>query len=112
MDLIMQWGTSDSVWGREVNSGGPVWGDKPCGANKARSCRRQPRQGTGFTAPILISVGELDYRVPANNALMNYALQHRLNVPAKLLVFPDENHWILKGENSRYFYKCGWLSST
>jgi hypothetical protein len=42
---------------------------------------------------------------------MNYALQHRLNVPAKLLVFPDENHWILKGENSRYFYKevHGWL---
>jgi hypothetical protein len=37
--LIMQWGTSDSVWGREVNSGGPVWGDKPCGANKARSCK-------------------------------------------------------------------------
>ena len=58
------------------------------------------------------SVGELDYRVPANNALMNFAMQQRLNVPSKLLVFPDENHWILKGENSRYFYSevHGWLA--
>ena len=56
-------------------------------------------KGTGFTTPILITVGELDYRVPANNALMNFAVQQRLNVPAKLLVFPDENHWVLKPQN-------------
>jgi dipeptidyl aminopeptidase/acylaminoacyl peptidase len=28
----------------------------------------------------------------------------RLGIPSRLLVFPDENHWILKGENSRFFY--------
>jgi dipeptidyl aminopeptidase/acylaminoacyl peptidase len=105
MDLVMQWGTSDGGFGRETNSGGPVWGDAAVwraqspvmqGANHA--------QGTGFKTPILISVGELDYRVPINNALMNFAVQQRLDVPAKLIVFPDENHWIMKGDNSRYFY--------
>jgi dipeptidyl aminopeptidase/acylaminoacyl peptidase len=113
MDLIMQWGSSDSVWGREVNSGGPVWGDKAVWREQSPVLQGgNHAKGTGFSTPILISVGELDYRVPANNALMNFATQQRLNVPSKLLVFPDENHWILKGENSRYFYSevHGWLA--
>ncbi|WP_444845667.1 prolyl oligopeptidase family serine peptidase [Duganella caerulea] len=113
MDLVMQWGSSDSIHGREVNSGGPVWGDQAVWREQSPVMQGgNHAKGTGFTTPILISVGELDYRVPANNALMNYATQHRLNVPAKLLVFPDENHWILKGENSRYFYSevHGWLA--
>ncbi len=61
-------------------------------------------KGTGFRSPILITAGELDYRVPINNSLMNFTTQQRLNVPSKLIVFPDENHWVLKGENSKYFY--------
>jgi len=113
MDLVMQWGTSDSVHGREVNSGGPVWSDLPVWREQSPVMQAgNHEKGTGFRTPILISVGELDYRVPANNALMNFAVQQRLNVPSKLLVFPDENHWILKGENSRYFYSevHGWLA--
>jgi dipeptidyl aminopeptidase/acylaminoacyl peptidase len=113
MDLIMQWGTSDSIYGREVNSGGPVWENLPVWRDQSPVMQGgNHAKGTGFTTPILISVGELDYRVPANNALMNFATQQRLNVPSKLLVFPDENHWILKGENSRYFYNevHGWLA--
>ena len=58
----------------------------------------------GFLTPILITVGELDFRVPMNNALMNFATQQRLNVPSKLLVFPEAGHWILRGEDSRYWY--------
>ena len=105
MDLVMQWGTSDSIYGREVNSGTPVWGDSKVwreqspvmqGGNHAR--------GTGFVTPILITVGELDFRVPMNNALMNFATQQRLNVPSRLLVFPENGHWILRGEDSRYWY--------
>jgi dipeptidyl aminopeptidase/acylaminoacyl peptidase len=113
MDLVMQWGTSDSIHNRETNSGGPVWSELPVW--RAQSPIMQAGnhdKGTGFLTPILISVGELDYRVPANNALMNFAAQQRLHVPSKLLVFPDENHWIMKGENSRYFYSevHGWLA--
>ncbi|HEX7987955.1 MAG TPA: S9 family peptidase [Duganella sp.] len=113
MDLVMQWGTSDSIHGREVNSGGPVWGNLPVWREQSPVMQAgNHEKGTGFKTPILISVGELDYRVPANNALMNFATQQRLNVPSKLLVFPDENHWILKGDNSRYFYSevHGWLA--
>lgn len=105
MDLIMQWGTSDGGYGREVNSGGPVWGGLPIWRDQSPIMQAgNHEKGTGFVTPILITVGELDYRVPINNALMNYATQQRLNVPSKLIVFPDENHWVLKGENSRFFY--------
>ncbi|MFZ4873841.1 prolyl oligopeptidase family serine peptidase [Janthinobacterium sp. Mn2066] len=105
MDLIMQWGTSDGGFGRETNAGGPVWSNLPVWRDQSPVMQAgNHEKGTGFKTPILITVGELDYRVPANNALMNFAVQQRLNVPAKLIVFPDENHWILKGENSRFFY--------
>ena len=113
MDLIMQWGTSDGGFGREVNAGGPVWSNLPVWRDQSPIMQAgNHEKGTGFKTPILITVGELDYRVPANNALMNFAVQQRLNVPAKLLVFPDENHWIMKGENSRFFYSEveGWLA--
>ena len=113
MDLIMQWGTSDSIYGREVNSGGPVWDNLPVWRDQSPIMQGgNHAKGTGFKTPILITVGELDYRVPVNNALMNFAAQQRLNVPSKLIVFPDENHWVLKGENSRYFYSevHGWLA--
>jgi dipeptidyl aminopeptidase/acylaminoacyl peptidase len=105
MDLVMQWGTSDSVYGREVNSGGPVWSNLPVWREQSPIMQAgNHEKGTGFKTPILITVGELDYRVPLNNAMMNFAAQQRLNTPSKLIVFPDENHWVLKGENSRYFY--------
>ena len=52
----------------------------------------------------MVTVGELDYRVPLNNTLEYWSALQRMQVPSKLIVFPDENHWILKGENSKFFY--------
>jgi dipeptidyl aminopeptidase/acylaminoacyl peptidase len=104
-DLIMQWGTSDSVFGREVNAGGPIWGDSPVWREQSPALQAgNHAKGTGFKSPILITVGELDYRVPVNNAYMWFTLNQRLQVPSKLLVFPEAGHWIMRGEDSRYFY--------
>ena len=54
--------------------------------------------------PVLVTIGEQDFRVPINNTLEYWSALQRQKVPSRLLVFPDENHWILAGENSRYFY--------
>ena len=61
---------------------------------------------------LLVTVGELDYRVPLNNSIENWHILQRQQVPSKLIVFPEENHWILKAENSRFFYKelHAWLN--
>ena len=39
-----------------------------------------------------------------NNALQFWSILQRQKVPSRLIVFPDENHWVLRGENSRFFY--------
>ncbi|MBI3884499.1 MAG: S9 family peptidase [Opitutae bacterium] len=104
-DLIQQWGTSDSIFGREVNSGGPVWGDSPVWREQSPLLQGgNHAKGTGFRSPILITVGEQDFRVPMNNALTWFALNQRLAVPSKLIVFPEAGHWILRGEDSRHWY--------
>ena len=59
----------------------------------------------------LIIHGELDYRCPINEGLNLFeALQYH-GVPSELLVFPDENHWILKPANSLQWHAevLGWL---
>ncbi|HEY4302512.1 MAG TPA: S9 family peptidase [Candidatus Didemnitutus sp.] len=104
-DLVMQWGTSDSIYGREVNSGSPIWGDSKVWREQSPVMQAGNHdKGTGFVTPILITDGEMDFRVPMNNSLMFFTLQQRLGVPSRLLIFPEENHWILKGEDSRYWY--------
>ncbi len=112
-DLMMQWGTSDGIFGREMNSGGPIWGDSPVWRAQSPALQAgNQAKGTGFKSPILITVGELDFRVPMNNAYMWFTLNQRLSMPSKLLVFPEAGHWILRGEDSRYWYGevHGWLA--
>jgi dipeptidyl aminopeptidase/acylaminoacyl peptidase len=53
-----------------------------------------------FKTPTLITHGELDYRVPYGNGLELYAVLQAMNVPSRLVVFPNENHWVLSPQNS------------
>ena len=106
MDLGSQWSTSDTMFGRETQNGGLPWAGSTVWREQSPFYQGgNHAAGTGFKSPILITIGELDFRVPLNQALQNFAVQQRLNVPSRLVVFPDENHWALKGENSRYFYR-------
>jgi dipeptidyl aminopeptidase/acylaminoacyl peptidase len=99
VNLESQWATSDSIYHRELASGGPVWEQGPVWREQ-----NPIRYAAKFKTPILLSVGEKDFRVPMNNTLENWAVLQRMKIPARLLVFPDENHWILNAENSRYYY--------
>jgi dipeptidyl aminopeptidase/acylaminoacyl peptidase len=57
-----------------------------------------------FRTPALIIHGQLDYRVPVGQAFELFrTLQHR-GVESRLIYYPDENHWILKPNNSLYWY--------
>jgi dipeptidyl aminopeptidase/acylaminoacyl peptidase len=100
VNLESQWATSDTIYGRELVMGGPVWEQ-----NEAWRTQNPARFAAQFKTPMLLSVGEKDYRVPLNNTLEMWSLLQRLQVPSRLLVWPEENHWILNAENSRVFYK-------
>jgi dipeptidyl aminopeptidase/acylaminoacyl peptidase len=57
-----------------------------------------------FRTPTLVIHGQLDYRVPVNNAFELFGALQRKGVPSKLVYYPDENHWILKPQNSLFWY--------
>ncbi len=106
INLESQWGTSDMIYHREVNAGGPPW-------EQGRVWREQNpiRFAKNFRTPILLTVGENDFRVPINQTLENWSVLQRLRIPSRLIVFPDANHWIGKAEDSRFWYQevLGWL---
>jgi dipeptidyl aminopeptidase/acylaminoacyl peptidase len=57
-----------------------------------------------FSTPTLVTGGELDYRVPIDQDLQLYTTLQLKGVPSKLIIFPDEGHWILKPQNSEFWY--------
>ncbi len=57
-----------------------------------------------FRTPTLITHGELDYRVPYGHGLELYGVLQGMGVPSRLVVFPNENHWILSPQNSIHWY--------
>ncbi|HMM79337.1 MAG TPA: S9 family peptidase [Pyrinomonadaceae bacterium] len=57
-----------------------------------------------FNTPTLVTAGELDYRVPVDQSLQLFTALQLHNVDSKLIVFPDEGHWILKPQNSEFWY--------
>ena len=61
--------------------------------------------------PTLVLHGELDYRVPYTQGIGTFTALQRRNIPSQLLVFPDENHWVLKGRNSVQWHRTvfDWL---
>ena len=66
-----------------------------------------------FKTPTLVICGERDYRVPYTQSLEFFNALQRQGVPSKLVVFPDEGHWILKPQNSQFWYKTflDWLAT-
>jgi dipeptidyl aminopeptidase/acylaminoacyl peptidase len=64
-----------------------------------------------YKTPTLVVCGEKDYRVPYTQSLEFFSSLQRQGVPSKLVVFPDEGHWVLKPQNAQLWYKTflDWL---
>jgi dipeptidyl aminopeptidase/acylaminoacyl peptidase len=102
-----QYGVNDGGLDRELRMGGPIW------EKGGQWMEQSPIRYSGnFKTPMLVTQGELDYRVPVNESLTTFKILQRLKVPSRLVVFPDEGHWISKGENSRAHMHevLGWLA--
>jgi dipeptidyl aminopeptidase/acylaminoacyl peptidase len=107
VDLLTQWGESDDIHWRELANGGPPWEGNPIWKEQSAI-----EHAANWKTPILLSVGERDFRVPIGNTLENWATLQRNHVPSRLLVWPDAWHWITKPEDSRHFYEevQNWLA--
>lgn len=64
-----------------------------------------------FNTPTLVTAGEMDFRVPVDQSLQLFTGLQLKGVPSKLIIFPDEGHWILKPQNSEFWYSnvINWL---
>ncbi len=102
-----QWATSDVIYHRERNLGGPPWAGDPIWREQS------PATYAGnFRTPMLLTIGERDYRVPLNQTLGMWSMLQRQQVESRLLVFHRANHWIMNGAEARYFWQelHGWLA--
>ena len=94
------YGTTEELWFMNWEFGGPPW--------KKRDVYRKwsPHEyAANFKTPTLVSHGQLDYRLDVSQGFDLFTTLQVLNVPSKMLYFPDEGHWVLKPQNSRLWYK-------
>lgn len=97
---------SDIVLGRNRSLGAFPW-DDPTIADK----QTPQRFAKNFKTPTLVLHGEKDYRVPLTQGMEYYNTLRQKGVPSRFVYFPDENHWILKPQNSLLWHRevFGWL---
>ncbi len=89
----------DVTPGREKALGGEPWGDRE-GMNRYNPIVHS----RNYKTPMLIIHGEQDYRVPYTQALETYNAYRAQGRDARLVVYPDENHWVLKPQNNLHWY--------
>jgi len=97
---------SDVVRGRERPLGAPPWGDL------TKIDKQSPQRfAANFKTPTLVMHGEKDFRVPVTQGFEYYNTLRMKGVPTRLVYFPDENHWVLKPQNSRLWMRefFAWL---
>ncbi len=99
-DLKSEYGVTEELWFPEWEFGGNPWD------NPELYQRWSPDNFVkNFKTPTLVTHGELDFRVPINQGLELFTALQRRDVPSKMLVYPDEGHWVLKPQNSKLWYQ-------
>lgn len=99
---------TEEMWFANWDLGGAFW--EKDNAVAQRSFANSPHKFVDkWDTPIMVTVGEKDYRILASQGMMAFNAARLRDVPTHMLVFPDENHWILKPQNAvlwqREFFK-------
>ena len=92
--------------GRVRSLGTSAWGDLSIVDRQSAQ-----RFAANFKTPTLVLHGERDFRVPVTQGLAYFNTLRQKGVPTRLIYFPDENHWVLKPNNSLLWHRevFGWL---
>ena len=87
--------STEELWFTEWEYGGTVY-DNPEGYERFNPVNHVSEWKT----PMLVVQGDLDYRIPTAQGLSTFTALQRRGIESRLIVFPDENHWVLKPQNS------------
>ena len=109
-DLTSMYGATEELWFPEHDLGGTPWSNPA--AYQKMSPHTYAQEFGKYKTPTLVIAGEQDYRVPYTQSLEFYTALQRQGVASKLVVFSDEGHWILKPQNSAFWYRevLDWLA--
>ncbi len=90
---------TEELWFDEWDHGGPWW------VRKDGEKWNPVNHVTNWKTPMLVIHGELDFRVPYSQSIAAFTALQRQDIESKLLIFPDENHWINKPQNSLQWHE-------
>ena len=110
-DEVSMYGATEELWFMDWEFGGPPW-EHP-DLYKKWSPNEYAAELGKYKTPTLVIGGELDFRVPYNQDLEFFTALQVQGVPSKLLIFPDEGHWVLRPQNSQLWYRAflDWLGN-
>lgn len=113
-DLRSMYGTTEELFFVNWDIGGPYWDKDNAAAQKSYAEFNPVNLVQNWDTPMLIFQGGKDYRVPIGQSLGAFQALQLQGIKSKLVYFPDENHWVLNGQNAQIwhaeFYK--WLDET
>ena len=93
----------DGVTFGGIKQGGSPWSNDP---KAVRHYALSPHKlVTNWHTPLMVIHGGMDYRVPVDEGMAAYNCAQMMGVPSRLLIFPDENHWILKPQNALLWHR-------
>ena len=97
-NMEMQYLETEEMWFANWDMGGAYW--EKDNRTAQRTFANSPHRFVDkWDTPILCIHGERDYRILANQAMAAFNAAKLRGIPAELLIFPDENHWVLKPQN-------------
>ncbi|HEX8484238.1 S9 family peptidase [Sphingomonas sp.] len=98
---------TEELWFDEWEHGGKTYYEDPQAYEKWNPVHYVAQWKT----PMLVITGEKDFRIPYTQGLASFTALQRRDIPSRLVVFPNENHWVLKPKNSRRWYGevLGWM---
>jgi len=98
---------TEELWFDEWEHGGHPYYEAPGEFEKWNPVNYVARWKT----PQLVITSENDFRIPYTQGIAAFTALQRRNIPSRLLIFPDENHWVLKPKNSVQWYDevFGWM---
>jgi dipeptidyl aminopeptidase/acylaminoacyl peptidase len=107
-NLTSEFGATEELWFPLWEYGGTPWDKSELYTKMSPSSYVKE-----FKTPTLVVHGELDFRVPYEQGLELFTALQMQKVPSKLMIFPDEGHWVLKPQNSVLWYQTvlDWLDS-
>ena len=86
-----------------IKQGGSPWSTEP---KAVRHYKLSPHNLVcNWHTPLMVIHGGMDYRVPVDQGMAAYNCAQMMGVPSRLLIFPDENHWILKPQNAKMWHR-------